>query len=65
MYAKDVVRFVEAMAPRTIVPIHTFEPEKYGRRFKNVYLHQRQRRQPNFRLFTAASMLVDKVSDAG
>ena len=38
MLPTDVVRFVKAMAPRTVVPIHTFEPEEFRRRFENAHL---------------------------
>lgn len=36
----DIVRFIKALAPKTIVPIHTFCPDEFGRRFENVYLPQ-------------------------
>jgi len=35
----DLKRFAEALAPATIVPIHTFKPEKYPDLFHNVVLH--------------------------
>lgn len=38
MLSADIVSFVEAIAPRTIVPIHTFEPEEFARRWPNVRL---------------------------
>ncbi len=35
----DLKRFAESMRPRTIVPIHTFEPEKYLELFDNVKMY--------------------------
>lgn len=36
--SQDIVRFVEAIAPRRLVPVHTFEPAEFKRRFANVTL---------------------------
>jgi ribonuclease J len=36
--AQDVVRFVKAISPRRLLPIHTFEPAEFQRRFDNVLL---------------------------
>jgi ribonuclease J len=33
---KDIIRFVEAIGARTVIPIHTFEPEQYHQHFSNV-----------------------------
>ena len=33
---KDIIRFVEAINPQTVIPIHTFEPEQYHEHFPNV-----------------------------
>ncbi len=38
IFSQDIVRFVEAIAPQTIVPVHTFQPEEFARRFPNVRL---------------------------
>ncbi len=35
----DLKRFVEAISPKTVVPIHTFQPEKYPELFPNVEYH--------------------------
>jgi len=35
----DLKRFAEAIMPQRIVPIHTFEPDKYKDLFENVELH--------------------------
>ena len=34
----DLKRFAEALNPKTLIPIHTFEPQKYKQFFKNVVL---------------------------
>ena len=36
---EDLKRFVKALNPSTIVPIHTFMPERYKEIFNNVNLH--------------------------
>jgi len=36
IYVKDIIRFVEAINPQTVIPIHTFEPEQYHQHFPNV-----------------------------
>lgn len=36
---KDLKRIVEALNPKTVVPIHTFYPEQYGELFPKVQLH--------------------------
>jgi ribonuclease J len=33
---KDLKRFAEALAPRALIPIHSFATEKYGDLFPNV-----------------------------
>ncbi len=38
MHSADIVRFVNQINPRMIVPIHTFEPERFGSHFGNVAL---------------------------
>lgn len=38
--SQDIVRFVEAIAPRRLIPVHTFEPTAFQRRFDNVCLPQ-------------------------
>ncbi|MCB4791075.1 MAG: MBL fold metallo-hydrolase [Elusimicrobia bacterium] len=35
---EDLQRFAKAVNPKTLIPIHTFEPEKYKQLFKNVIL---------------------------
>jgi ribonuclease J len=35
----DLKRVAAAIAPRKLVPIHTFEPEKFPARFENVSVH--------------------------
>jgi len=35
----DLKRFAEAIKPQKIVPIHTFEPDKYKELFGNAELH--------------------------
>jgi ribonuclease J len=35
----DLKRFAEALAPRVLVPIHSFQPESYGRLFPRVAAH--------------------------
>jgi ribonuclease J len=35
----DLKRFAESIRPRTIVPIHSFEPEKYSELFDNVKMY--------------------------
>jgi ribonuclease J len=32
----DLKKFVRAIKPKTLVPIHTFNPEKYSDLFSNV-----------------------------
>jgi len=36
----DLKRFVLALKPKEVVPIHTFNPEKYSDLFKNVEIHE-------------------------
>ncbi|MBL9164612.1 MAG: MBL fold metallo-hydrolase [Planctomycetaceae bacterium] len=36
--SEDIVRFVKSIAPRRLVPIHTFEPREFQRRFAKVIL---------------------------
>jgi ribonuclease J len=37
---KDLKRFAEALAPRALIPIHSFATEKYGELFSNVVYRQ-------------------------
>lgn len=32
----DIISFVKAVSPKTIIPVHTFEPEQFGDHFNNV-----------------------------
>jgi ribonuclease J len=36
--AQDIVHFVQAINPRRLIPVHTFEPAEFQRRFECVYL---------------------------
>ncbi|MCY3626111.1 MAG: MBL fold metallo-hydrolase, partial [Gammaproteobacteria bacterium] len=36
----DLKKFAEALNPKRLVPIHTFEPEKYSEHFNNVEYQQ-------------------------
>jgi len=36
IYEQDLVKFVEGVAPKTIIPIHTFEPAGFHKHFGNV-----------------------------
>lgn len=36
--SEDIISFVSAVAPKTVIPVHTFEPEEFGRRLANVTL---------------------------
>jgi ribonuclease J len=36
----DLKRFVEALAPKKVIPIHSFMPERYTDLFANVEQHQ-------------------------
>jgi ribonuclease J len=36
IFAEDIVEFVRAVGPRTVVPIHTFEPWQFQKHFPNV-----------------------------
>jgi ribonuclease J len=38
IYIKDLIEFVRAVNPRTVVPIHTFEPEEFRKHFANSLL---------------------------
>jgi hypothetical protein len=33
---EDIVGFVNSLKPKTVVPVHTFEPQKFAKRFSNV-----------------------------
>ena len=37
---KDLKRFAEALAPRALIPIHSFATEKYSELFSNVVYRQ-------------------------
>ena len=32
----DIVAFVEAVSPQTVIPVHTFEPDAFAAYFDNV-----------------------------
>lgn len=36
IYEEDLVRFVKSVAPKTVIPIHTFEPDGFHGHFANV-----------------------------
>ena len=36
--SSDIVQFVRAINPKRIIPVHTFEPERFEQHFKNVTL---------------------------
>jgi ribonuclease J len=36
--SSDIVRFVKAISPTTVVPVHTFQPETFQQHFANVKL---------------------------
>jgi ribonuclease J len=36
IFAEDIVEFVRAIKPRTVIPIHTFEPERFQTFFENT-----------------------------
>jgi ribonuclease J len=38
IYTKDLIEFVRAINARTVVPIHTFEPQEFRKHFDNVTL---------------------------
>ena len=38
IFADDIVKFVKAINPRNVVPIHTFTPEEFKKRFENALL---------------------------
>ncbi len=40
MLSSDIVSFVKAISPKTIIPVHTFEPETFQQHFENVNLLQ-------------------------
>jgi ribonuclease J len=40
IYVADLIRFVKAVAPRTVIPVHTFEPQAFRDHFDNVLLLQ-------------------------
>jgi len=43
IYVEDIARFVEAINTKTIIPIHTFEPEQFVEQFSNaIYLQNGQ-----------------------
>lgn len=37
-YREDLIRFVQSVNPRTLIPMHTFQPEAYRESFENVVL---------------------------
>jgi ribonuclease J len=37
-YIADIISFVNSVNPRTVIPIHTFEPQDYQKHFSNVRL---------------------------
>ena len=38
IFEQDIIKFVKAVDPKTVIPVHTFEPEEFGRHFENVRL---------------------------
>lgn len=38
IFSGDIVRLVQAINPKTLIPIHTFEPQAFGDHFDNVRL---------------------------
>ena len=36
IYVPDIIEFVRAISPRTVIPIHTFEPQQFRDHFSNV-----------------------------
>jgi ribonuclease J len=38
--SEDIIRFVNALRPKTIIPVHTFHPEEFSRQFDRVLLPQ-------------------------
>jgi len=40
IYVQDIIDFITAVCPQTIIPIHTFEPEEYKQHFFNVRVLQ-------------------------
>lgn len=36
IYIDDIIEFVNAIGPKTVVPIHTFEPDQFHQHFPNV-----------------------------
>ena len=38
MLSSDIISFVRAISPTTVVPVHTFEPERFQKRLENVQL---------------------------
>ena len=38
-YLSDLQRFVRAVGPKRLVPIHSFAPERFDEFFENVELH--------------------------
>ena len=38
MLSSDIVRFVKAISPTTVIPVHTFQPETFQQHFENVKL---------------------------
>jgi ribonuclease J len=37
IFSDDIVSFVKSIAPKSIIPIHTFEPHKFAKQFENVW----------------------------
>jgi ribonuclease J len=40
IYVQDIIDFITAVCPQTVIPIHTFEPEEYKQHFSNVRVLQ-------------------------
>ena len=38
IYIQDIINFVRKVKPRTVVPIHTFEPDEFKQHFPNVHI---------------------------
>ena len=36
IFAQDIIKLVNEMAPKLVIPIHTFEPQNFEAHFQNV-----------------------------
>lgn len=37
IYALDLIEFVKQLNPKTVIPVHTFEPERFAEHFSNTH----------------------------